>query len=647
MNDMDPKRQFLNRDEQPPPLSTASVGILLLVLTLWIATRPYHGIIHDSRFYAIQAINEVSGGRFNSDLYFQYGSQGAFTLFTKLYKPFLELLGLADSNLILTIAAHALWLTGLFSFARAALDGWKAATIGVAAVILLPGAPNFQYGEPFLTPRLFSEAITFWALGSMLQGKPIRAALLLIISLALHPLMTLPGAAVLFIYESQRRPRLWWIILAATGAFLLLAFSGLQPFSRLRESFDPEWFSIVRIRNYAAFLTLWNFTDWLLALISFLLAAFAFLMTDAGNRRLLGSVLIVSLAGMAISLFAGDWLRNVFVVDIQAWRSTWLLAIVAHLFVGPLLFKIPIRGAPLLTAAPFLFALAITLLALSQFEGALAFGADAMVIVAVAACSWEKYRNQALPRGLQIAALALAGMAAFVVFIGLRIAMASAAADPMRGQDMVFRIALCIAASGVMAVLLYDGYAIGSQPLRMRAAIFAATSLAALAIFIWDQRTPWVKFIDTAQAVPAGLSARLPGTGAVYWDGDVTVPWFLLKRPSYFSCDQGTGVLFSRGTAIAYQRRFAGFQKLHSLDFGLDSNCPSAFNGTAPGPAELTELCIEQKGLQAIILTRPIAGAPAQIWTPPVRFEGLSAAPGRLRRITTDKFFIYTCSSRR
>jgi hypothetical protein len=348
---------------------------------------------------------------------------------------------------------------------------------------------------------------------------------------------------------------------------------------------------------------------------------------------------------MAISLIGGDWLHNVLVVDIQAWRSTWLLATVAHLFVGPLLFKIPNRGTRSLTAAPFLFALAITLLALSQFDRAIAFGADAMVFIAVAVCSWEKLRNQALPREVQIVVLALTGLAIYVVVIGLRIALAATAADPIHGWDMLFRIALCTGALGAIAALLDDEGA-DSRPIRARFAFLAAIIAASLAAFIWDQRTPWVKFIDTAQSAPRSLSVLLPGTGPIYWDGDVTVAWFLLKRPSYFSCDQGTGVLFSRGAAIAYQHRFSAFQKLQSLDFGLDSNCPSVAAGTTPALSDLVELCSEQQGLEAVILTRPIVGASARIWTSPVPFEGLRATSGALQRITTNKFFIYSCTNR-
>jgi len=510
-----------------PPMRMSAVALALLVLTLWLATRPYPGIIHDSRFYALQALNEVLGGRFDSDLYFQHGSQGAFTLFTRIYAPLMALLGFSASNLVLTLVGQALWLTGLFHLARTALGGWKVAVIGMAAVILLPGTPMFQYGEPFLTPRLFAEAITFWALGAMLEKRPGRAMVLLGVSLTLHPLMTLPGIGVLFIYEASQRPKLWWAAIAVAGAVLLLALSGVQPFSRLLARFDPAWFAVVRVRNYAGLPTLWHLGDWLLAGTSFLLAGFAVLIADTGSRRFLWAVFAVGLGGLAFSLVGGDWLRNVFVVDVQLWRSTWLVAVVAHLFIGPALFKIPNRDAPPFTGAPFLLGLAIALLALSQFEPALAFGAAATVAAAVAICAWEGLSHQAMPRAVRIPAMTLVGVAVYVVATGAQIALANAVADPKDSWNSLVRIALSIAALAVLAIILVDKNDARMAAIRARGGICAAIILAMTAIFIWDQRTPWRKFIDTAETVPAALSSALPGTAPIYWDGDVTMPWFL------------------------------------------------------------------------------------------------------------------------
>src|SRR5205814_831067 len=70
------------------------------------------------------------------------------------------------------------------------------------------------------------------------------------------------------------------------------------------------------------------------------------------------------------------------------------------------------------------------------------------------------------------------------------------------------------------------------------------------------------------------LVRLLPGSAPIYWEDSVATPWFLLKRASYFTCDQGAGTLFSRETAVTYQDRYANFQKLQTLDFRQYSFCP-------------------------------------------------------------------------
>ena len=116
------------------------------------------------------------------------------------------------------------------------------ALVAVTAAIVLPGNLDFlRPGEPILTPRLFAEAITLYAMGSMLRGRPVRALLLLCLSITIHPLMTLPGLAVLFLYEAIKRPALWVVGAFATIVVLVLAIFGIQPFSRLLVNFDPAW----------------------------------------------------------------------------------------------------------------------------------------------------------------------------------------------------------------------------------------------------------------------------------------------------------------------------------------------------------------------------------------------------------------------
>ena len=121
-----------------------TLALSLLVITLWLVTRPYQGIVDDSRFYTVQALNEMLHGRFADDLYFQFGSQDQFSIFSRIYEPFLAAFGMAWGNLVLTILADAFWLCGLFHLAVNLFRDRTTMFIAVTLAILLPDGPFFH-----------------------------------------------------------------------------------------------------------------------------------------------------------------------------------------------------------------------------------------------------------------------------------------------------------------------------------------------------------------------------------------------------------------------------------------------------------------------------------------------------------------------
>ena len=109
-----PKSEVVSRVDR----YISAVCPALLIAALWMATRPYVGIIHDSRFYSVQALGALLPGRFSDDLYFRYCSQDQFTLFTLVYEPALSILGLARAAMVLTIVGQLSWVVGLVYFAK-------------------------------------------------------------------------------------------------------------------------------------------------------------------------------------------------------------------------------------------------------------------------------------------------------------------------------------------------------------------------------------------------------------------------------------------------------------------------------------------------------------------------------------------------
>ena len=61
-----------------------TAALLCAVALLWLTTRPYFGTGVDARFYMLEALNNLYPARFAQDLDVRFGSQGSFSVFTKL-----------------------------------------------------------------------------------------------------------------------------------------------------------------------------------------------------------------------------------------------------------------------------------------------------------------------------------------------------------------------------------------------------------------------------------------------------------------------------------------------------------------------------------------------------------------------------------
>src|SRR6185369_11969566 len=132
-----------------------SVVCLLLVFmgVVWLTTRRYLGIIHDAQLYAAQALNFLYPARFSEDLYFRFGSQDQYTLYSHLYAPLIAGLGLSRAAMIAAVSGQALWLGGLVYFARGLFKNDLIALLSICAAIALPSMYGMflAYGEPFAT----------------------------------------------------------------------------------------------------------------------------------------------------------------------------------------------------------------------------------------------------------------------------------------------------------------------------------------------------------------------------------------------------------------------------------------------------------------------------------------------------------------
>src|SRR5258707_776848 len=109
-------------------------GLVCTVVLLWLVTRPYFGLLFDARFYMVEALNVLDRANFADDLYFKFGSQGNFSVFSQFYLPLLRSAGVGATGMILTIVGQSLWLFGLFRLTRVLVDH-KIMWLSMAVVI--------------------------------------------------------------------------------------------------------------------------------------------------------------------------------------------------------------------------------------------------------------------------------------------------------------------------------------------------------------------------------------------------------------------------------------------------------------------------------------------------------------------------------
>jgi len=124
--------------------------------------------------------------------------------------------------------------------------------------------------------------------------------------------------------------------------------------------------------------------------------------------------------------------------------------------------------------------------------------------------------------------------------------------------------------------------------------------------------------------------------------------WLRMRHASYFSCDQGTGVMFYRQTAMAFKHRTDSFWPLRTGDFTQLDTCAGFDKKPKPerNRAGLQKLCLREPELDYLVLTRPLDDVTlAGTWKSPVLFQDIqSTTDGYFARVA-DHFYFYSCAS--
>ena len=257
--------------------------------------------------------------------------KSGFTLFPISRRPLIAHLGVGHAAELIGATACFCWFAAALALATRLTTG-RAVWLILAMVCALPSAYGDQVfftAETAALPRPFAEAAVLAAIAACIARQRSLAIGFLAVGLLLHPIMALPGAAVIAIMEL--RPRM--LIAAAAmlaASCVALGFAGVSVFDRLFTGVDSEWLGMLKQLSPHLFPTEWTAKDFGLLAIAATTLVIAADLIALPLRRLFFASLIVGLGGLLASTVLGDFWLNLLAIQIQGWRSTWLMAVIAH-----------------------------------------------------------------------------------------------------------------------------------------------------------------------------------------------------------------------------------------------------------------------------------------------------------------------------
>jgi hypothetical protein len=605
-----------------------AIFFALFFCAVWIGTHSYQGIWHDGKLYLGQALFRLYPDIFRHDLFFKYGSQDQFTVFSSLYAWTIDSLGLGTAPFILMVIGQCLFIVALL-LCCVALFGNKLgiwAALAVAAVARYYGGGEIiSYSETFVTARNFAEPLCLFGIWLVLIRRWWWALAALIGAALFHPLTTLPCMLIWWLSLASQNRR-WFYLGLVAFALPVLGAMQIAPFDRLLQSYDETWWGMIT-RNPFIIPTDWRVKDWIAVVFDMSLLWFGSrFIAEQRIRHFMRVVIVVAVVCELMAVMATSLFQNVLLTGLQLWRVQWVLHLLAICTIPVAVYSLwNLRGTARLSA--IFLAIAGYL---NPYPGALG---------AVLLAAWLYHEHKkATPLSrpitifLWVAAGAMVLMKAGVGLIILlrpdpQLAFISSYTGPSL-RNILLALPLYWVGWG-LCLWLYFGLQ------RRGLAYCAAIAMIAYAIVLWDQRDPWKKYLEQDHAEPHPFKQHLKPNGEVFWYGEVLAPWILLKTPSYLEDSQGGGLLFNRGTAMAFSERT---KALTVLRFQTEICAIADFlnddKGCEPSNDVVKEACEVSKELDAMILPWKIPDTERVKWT--------ISLPESKRETT---FYLYKCDN--
>jgi hypothetical protein len=525
----------------------STVAVILVLVTLWLLLRGYHGIVGDGQIYALQALARIHP-QLAGDLYLQNTSQDQFTIFSPFYAWFIEWFGLEPAARLLTLFFTVWFLAAAWSVAHT-LTSRDGAWLAVAFLLIVAGSYGgsrvFQFADLFLTARLPAEALVVTSLACYVRGWRGIAFAMSMAALLIHPLIGLPGLLLLIGLAVPIRVSLLGALLGVTVTLAMaIAATHYSWVSQQLPVMDSAWLQIVQERSQFLFLQLWSFRDWDLNVRPFFYLAFtALAFQDDRIRKLCMAAALVGVAGLSVAVIAGLVGPVALLVQGQAWRWVWISAFIAALLLaatalqvwrddkcGPLCVILLVAGWTLSAVdgtACVSLALLLWILRPRIDARSAEYSRWLALVLFIAIVAWT------LVQSWRVVASAQAPLAKIQEIFALKISAALCTAFIwwwLRTRRNAWMPTLLAGALLVASICLFPAAFKQSRTLAAEADIYEFTG--------------WRNVIPPTSTV---LVVPPHDVGAFVW--------FTLQRPNYLALDQSAGVVFSRATAMEVQRR--------------------------------------------------------------------------------------------